>query len=135
MLNEINLKQWKINFKNGMYDNKDKRTQCDAGWYDWWCKDTSLRNKTYKMGKIISKLNDNENVYVFFKNNCPMEGNLYDSFKICDIENGDVIYCINIDSPYDKARYTLYGKENDFKDALLKTQYSKDLVNFLNTKI
>ena len=82
------LKQW----KSGELDIK-------ALWYDWFCKETSLVNK----GKaLLQRLNaisgsakfDNDKTYVFFKNNCPCNGSLFDDFRICDIETGDVIYCV-----------------------------------------
>jgi hypothetical protein len=68
-------------------------------WYDWFCKDSSLKNKgkyLLKKLKAISKSSkfDNDKCYVFFKNNCPGFGNLYDDFRICDIETGEVIFCV-----------------------------------------
>ncbi|MCK9371191.1 hypothetical protein M0R04_14865 [Candidatus Dojkabacteria bacterium] len=68
-------------------------------WYDWFCCDSAL----VRRGKsLVSKLKsiqhskrfDPENTYVFFKNNCPMDGSLYDDFRICDIKTGDVIFTI-----------------------------------------
>ena len=45
-------------------------------WYDWFCKDTSLKRKgeaLLKKLKLIASSNkfDNDKCYVFFKNNCP----------------------------------------------------------------
>ena len=37
-------------------ESADKRVQIDAGWYDWFCKDTSLVNKTKRMGNIIKQI-------------------------------------------------------------------------------
>jgi len=37
---------------------------------------------------------DTEKHFVFFKNNCPGQGRLYDDFRICDIETGDVVFCV-----------------------------------------
>jgi hypothetical protein len=62
-----------------------------SGFYDWFCKDSSLEAKSKTlMNKVIKliesgKVNINAaEAYVFFKNNCPMSGPLYDSFSICN---------------------------------------------------
>ena len=64
--------------------------------YDWFCKDSSLEVRAKKLKGLAKKLVDHldldkNKVYVFFKNNCPMSGPLYDSLSICDRESGDVI--------------------------------------------
>ena len=68
-------------------------------WYDWFCKDSSLERKGHQLLKKLSMIAksdkfDNEKCYVFFKNNCPCCGTLYDDFRICDIETGDVIFTV-----------------------------------------
>lgn len=68
-------------------------------WYDWFCKDSSLANKgkhLLKKLKVISKSTkfDNDKCYVLFKNNFPCYGNLYDDFRICDIETNEVKFCV-----------------------------------------
>ena len=95
----MSIKEWVERFQLGEFNYIDREVQCDAGWYDWFCKDSSLKNKTQFLGKkLISLLPTNlfdiEKTYVFFKNNCPLDGNLYDSFSICNIENGDVLFWI-----------------------------------------
>ena len=72
-------------------------------WYDWFCKETSPPNKTKSLiakVKAIAKSSrfKADEVYVFFKNNCPVGGSLYDSFSICDLASGDVLFFI---SPHD----------------------------------
>ena len=64
--------------------------------YDWFCKDSSLEVRAKKLKGLAKKLVDHlgldrNSVYVFFKNNCPMSGPLYESLSICDRESGDVI--------------------------------------------
>ena len=110
------LKQW----KSGELD-------INALWYDWFCKETSLVNK----GKaLLQRLNaisgsakfDNDKTYVFFKNNCPCDGSLFDDFRICDIKTGDVIYCVvpksGYNSNYGKAE--VWGRENKFDDPIIE---------------
>ena len=68
-------------------------------WYDWFCSDTSLQRRgralVSKLKQIKnSKRFDPETSYTFFKNNCPLNGSLYDDFRICDLESGNVIFCV-----------------------------------------
>lgn len=64
--------------------------------YDWFCNDSSLEGRAKKLKGLAKKLInhfglDRNRVYVFFKNNCPAYGPLYDSLSICDRESGNVI--------------------------------------------
>jgi len=64
--------------------------------YDWFCKDSSLDNRAKKLKgmakKLVKHFNLNpDEVYVFFKNNCPASGQLYDSISICGREWKNVI--------------------------------------------
>ena len=126
-------------FINGDFNSKSVSVQCEAGWYDWFCRDTSLMNKTKMMGNIIKQIKDGGKVdldktYVFFKNNCPCGGNLYDDFRICDIETGNVFINVNIANPYDK-RYAVYGRfpEGEFWSIpYVEFDGSKELVAWLN---
>jgi hypothetical protein len=65
--------------------------------FDWFCQEKALKIKSKllmtKAEKVMSKLGlDPETHRVFLKNNCPMNGKLYDSFSICkNDETGDVV--------------------------------------------
>ena len=94
-------------------------------WYDWFCRNTSLINKgtalLIKLKAISKSKKINVNtMYVFFKNNCPVDGTLYDDFRICDIETGDVIYTVVPKSGAKRCNGLgeIWGKENDFKEPL-----------------
>jgi hypothetical protein len=96
---EMNLIEWERRFDNHEFADPNVSVQCEAGWFDWFCKDTSLRNKTKSLGKKVKQIMKSPKVncktsYVFFKNNCPMCGPLYDSFSICDMESGDVLFWV-----------------------------------------
>ena len=116
-------------FNNGDFNSQHVSVQIDAGWYDWFCNDSALRNKTMTLGRKVesimgSKKFDKNKCYVFFKNNCPFCGPLYDQFSICDIESGDVIYCVQHlekgSHRCDKAHWEVYGREDEFKTPLIE---------------
>ena len=121
MSKQQNVTEFILNFVTGAYDAADVDTQINAGWFDWFCKDSSLVKRTKTLGKKViqiakgNKFNNDEN-YVFFKNNCPMNGGTYDSFSICDIENGDVQFWIGKPSYSDK--WEVCGPANEFKEPL-----------------
>lgn len=137
MFDRINVREWQVAFNNGEFDAADLDTQIDAGWYDWFCKDTSLKNKTKKMGNIVKKVKDGGRInldtsYVWFKNNCPCVGRLYDDFRFADIETGDVLYTICIDDDRSDFKYEVWGRDNGFKGMLIGFDTQKELVNWLN---
>jgi len=137
MRKELSLRTWIENFNQGDFDSKDLETQIKAGWYDWFCKDESLANKTKRMGNIIKQFKDGgklnlDNMYVWFKNNCPLAGPLYDDFRIADIESGDTLFTIQINCFREENRYTVYGKRNDFDTPLFGTESIKVLVAWMN---
>lgn len=110
------LKQW----KSGKLDIK-------ALWYDWFCKETSLENKGRTLLQRLNAISgstkfDNDKTYVFFKNNHPCDGSLFDDFRICDIETGDVIYCVVPKSGYNinYGMAEVWGKENKFDAPIIE---------------
>ena len=136
MMDRLRLLRWIDEFMEGNFDSDDVKTQIKAGWFDWFCKDSSLANKTKKMGNIIKQVKrggkvDVENWYVWFKNNCPCCGNLYDDFRIADCETGDVIYTIVPASGFDNnfGEAELWGRENDFEEPIVSGSW-KDIMNY-----
>lgn len=102
MSKEMSLRRWQEEYAKGTFDAPDVSTQCKAGWYDWFCRDSSLANKTKKLAKPIMKLKDSakinlDKMYVWFKNNCASA--MYDDFRIADIETGDVLYTVTHKDP------------------------------------
>lgn len=98
---DISLKQQLYIYeRDGHFPDSDGETTICHGFYDWFCKDSSLQRKSQKLAsKVWSFVMKGPNVnldecYVFFKNNCPCNGPLYDDFRICDRKTGDVIYTV-----------------------------------------
>lgn len=137
-MKETSVREWIIRFQNNEFEASDFRTQVNAGWYDWFCKTESLRNKTYKMGKIVKQIKDGGKVdldkhYVWFKNNCPCVGPLYDDFRFADLETGDVQLTIAIDDKRSEHKYEVWGRKNNFDGPIICFDNSRDLVKWLNT--
>lgn len=110
-------------FNAGEFIMPDRLTQVEAGWYDWFCRDSSLAKKTQKLGEKVKQIAasakiDLENNYVFFKNNCPMRGPLYDDFRICSIETGHVIFTV-IPKCSHSGKAEVWGDENNFGGPLV----------------
>lgn len=105
----------------------DRKSKIRDMWYDWFCKDESLVNKGER---LISKLRaitpsprfDSTKTYAFFKNNCPMNGPLYDDFRICDIETGDVLYCVVPRDSHQGGKASVWGHDpadGEFKQLIV----------------
>jgi hypothetical protein len=105
---------------NGLIIDSQGQNDACYNFYDWFCKDSSLRNKSWKLMKQVKTfLKHNPQIdllehYVFFKNNCPMRGPLYDDFRICNIETGNVVYTV-IPKCGHSGLAEIWGRENDFK--------------------
>ena len=56
MKEKLNVSRWIDEFNEGNFADADVKVQILAGWYDWFCKDSSLVNKTKRMGNIIKKV-------------------------------------------------------------------------------
>jgi len=138
--NQQNILNYVKNYNAGKYDSPDVTVQIEAGWYDWFCKDESLYRKTKKLTNKLKKILGSTKInyidnYVFFKNNCPGDGSLYDDFRICDMKTGDVIYTITPRSGFNnkKGLAEVWGKENKFEKALVSGTW-KDVVTFFMGK-
>ena len=142
MMDRLPLHRWIDEFLEGNFDLPDIKTQIKAGWYDWFCKDSSLKNKTQRMGNIIKQIKssgkvDLQNWYVWFKNNCPLNGTLYDDFCFADLETGDVMFTIQINCCWNKHVYCVYGRtpdgEGHWDKPLFECDSSKELTKWLNS--
>lgn len=120
------LKEQLDSYSKGIIIDSDGDINRCFNFYDWFCKDSSLENKAkklFKQLKIFLKYYPEINLdktYCFFKNNCPVFGSLYDDFRICDIETGNVIFCVVPKTGHKSLnnRAEIWGKENDFNEPL-----------------
>ena len=134
---QIKLSEWIQRFNIGEFDKPDSKNQIEAGWFDWFCRDSSLANKTKKMGNIIKQIKtggkvDLENSYVWFKNNCPLNGPLYDDFRIADIDSNNNLVVVQIDCVWNDSRYTVFERLDGFEKPVFQTDSSRELVKWFN---
>ncbi len=116
------------------FDEAFNKGNC-YGFFDWFCKDESLRNKAkilFSRLKSILRTKttkfDPTKCYVFFKNNCPGVGKLYDDLRICDMETGDVLYTVVPNNGRGEAE--LWGDENDFEKPLTRGDWTMDVLDW-----
>lgn len=133
---ERSIRQWIADYDAGKFSAPDFETQCDAGWYDWFCRESSLAGKTKKLAPKVKQVAKSAKVnvdtmYVFFKNNCPVYGKLYDDFRICDVATGKVIYTVVPASGFEKnkGQAEVWGRENEFSGPLVAGDW-KDILKF-----
>ena len=121
MRNEVSLRTWLARFNNRGFKAKDVGTQIEIGWYDWFCKDSSLANKTKRMGNIIKQFKEGgkitlEQHFVQFEKYSPLNGLLYDDFRIAEIETNETVFTVQINNSREEARFIIYGKMNNFEN-------------------
>lgn len=106
--------------------------------YDWFCKETSLKNKSIKLTKYLKQIKDSPKIdidkyYVFFKNNYPVNGSLYDDLRICDMKTGEVIYTIvpKCGHKSSDGLGCIWGRQNNFDSPLIQGTW-KELKQWFN---
>ena len=130
------LKQQFEAFSEGKYlDSNGKESWC-FNFYDWFCNESSLKGKADRLfpmaRRFAEKMNIDQDKYnVFFKNNCPLNGPLYDDFRICDVESGDVVWTVVPKSGH-TGLCEVWSRKNDFKEAIFE---GKNLSEFYKTLV
>ena len=119
-------------------DSFERKQIVEGLWYDWFCRGSSLYNKGEKLLSRFSKIRksskiDHDNMYLWFKNNCPVNGRLYDDFRLSDTTTGNVVYTIIPSVGYSSmnGEAVVWGRENDFKEPLVRGTWM-DVVRWFN---
>ena len=52
-MREISVRQWQERFRAGDFSSRDRSVQCEAGWYDWFCRDEALAGRLKKLSGVV----------------------------------------------------------------------------------
>ena len=137
MRDEISVRQWQEQFKAGAFNSSDLATQCKAGWYDWFCQDRALAGRLTKIGQVVMGITDPfilDNYSVWFQNNCPMSGPLYDDvrFEPLNGERDGKYFMVTLDSPHEKSRWVLYTERSGFKKPEFECENVRQMLRHIN---
>ena len=129
---KVTLAQQLNAFASGRIMDSDGTTGSCYNFYDWFCKDSSLERKARALFPRVKRfLKEHPEIdilstYVFFKNNCPMNGPLYDDFRIVDIESGNVLFTVTPKCGH-SGQAEIWGRSNDFKEPIKVGKTFSDL--------
>ncbi len=137
MSENISVRQWQENFRDGAYNSSDFATQCKAGWYDWFCENSELADRLKELAEVVMGITDPfilDNYYAWFKNNCPMRGDLYDDvrFDLLSGERGGKYFLVSLDSPYETSRYALYTERHGYEQPEFECERIAELTSYIN---
>ena len=119
-MTEMSVRQWQERFRAGDFSSKDRAVRCEAGWYDWFCQDVALAGRLQKLSKVVMGITDPyilDHYYVWFKNNCPLSGPLYDDIRFEPLhgDRSGKYFVVIRDSPHEAHKWTLYTERHGFE--------------------
>ena len=138
MPDELSVRQWQEQFRAGAFSLQDRYTQCRAGWYDWFCQDHALAGRLKKIGRVVMGITDPfilDNYYVWFKNNCPLSGPLYDDvrFEPLSGERGGKYFVISLDSPHERMKWALVTERYGFDAPEFDCRDIREMIRYVNS--
>ena len=172
MRDNVSVRQWQTLYRAGAFEAKNFKVQCEAGWYDWFCRDEALAGRLKKLiwgprkaglqalwgeeeqrnerafakggGEGYGACDDDvmgitdpfilDNYYVWFKNNCPMVGPLYDDARFEPLaggRNGQYFLVIK-DSPHEAYKWALYTERHGFERPEFQCDNARDMIRYIN---
>ena len=136
-MSEMSVRTWQERFRAGDFSSRDRAVQCEAGWYDWFCRDDALAGRLKKISGVVLGITDPfilDNYYVWFKNNCPLEGPLYDDVRFEPLtgERDGKYFVVSLDSPHEHMKWALVTERYGYDAPEFECGNVRDMVKYVN---
>lgn len=136
-MNEMRVRTWQERFRAGDFSSRDRAVQCEAGWYDWFCRDDALAGRLKKISSVVLGITDPfilDNYYVWFKNNCPLNGPLYDDVRFEPLtgERDGKYFVVALDSPHERMKWALVTERYGYDAPEFECGNVRDMVKYIN---
>ena len=133
----MSVREWQQAYQRGEFQSPNLAVQVRAGWYDWFCSDAALKHRLDKLAKLVMGIRDPfilDNYYVWFKNNCPLQGPLYDDVRFEPLggERNGKYFVVSLDCPYEQEKWTLYTERHGFEEPEFSAATVREMRVYLN---
>lgn len=137
----LSVREWREAYASGKFgSNVDG--MCAAGWYDWFCSDSALPGRLEEFISLIKGITNDfilDNFYVWFKNNCPIVGPLYDDIRFEPLDEArlrglEYLFVISRGDAREKHLWCVYDPSNDFTCPVFGADRVGDVVKWINNK-
>lgn len=137
MEEHISVREWQRRYKSGAFSSNERFVQCEAGWYDWFCRDEGLLGRLKRLAPLILGITEPvilDNYYLWLKNNCPVKGPLYDDvrFEPIEGERDGRYFIVTHKSPWEIHNWTIYTERRGFEELEFGCTNVRDMVRYIN---
>ena len=135
----FSVREWQERFRAGEFNEKDVGAQMNAGWYDWFCRDSALAGRLQRIAPVVMGITEPailDNYSVCFKDNCPLNGPLYDDvrFEPLEGERDGRYFLVALDSPHEKPghKWALTAERSGFDEAEFGCATVREMCGYIN---